>query len=164
MYPQKSQIAKSLNTVFNDEAIQQYLRNSRYRLKHTWVADVTKLSELRRYFNPMSHITVHQHANFAALCLCQLEYCRSHTMNEQILLYFKYLEAFFTMGVSSSADKLKGMINRLEVKIMNSISVSDVAKSDIANFLKMAMLLGDRSLIYDPQTQNSLRNLCAFVS
>lgn len=164
MYPQKNQIAKTFNTVFNDEAIKQYLSHSHYRLKHTWVEGITSLGELRRYLSPLSHITVIQRENFSALCLCQLEYCRRHTGNERILKYFNLMAAFFSANALPEAAKLKDMINRLEVKIINSLEKDNASKTDIVNFLKIAMLFGDKMYIYDQQTKKSLEGLCAFVA
>lgn len=164
MYPQKNQIVKNLNTVFNDEAIQEYLGNSKYRLKHTWIENITKLGELRRYLNPMSHITVIQHENFFALCLCQLEYCTRHTSDVRILKYYGLIQALFSAKALLVITQLKARINRLEVKIMNSLERVETAKSDIVNFLKIAMLFGDKTYIYDQDTKKSLDNLCAFVA
>lgn len=164
MYPQKTQIARTFINVFDDDAVQKYMTHSHYRLKNIWIGTVTQLSELVRYFNPMSHITVIQRQNFKELCLCQLDYCRAHTYNERILEYFRLLEAFFDIHSVSPTEKLRNMINRLEVKIINSPDLLNIDKSEAANFLKMAMLFGDKNLIYDQPTKKSLDKLCAYVA
>lgn len=164
MYPQKKQIERAILNVFSAPAKVNYLQKSSYRLKKTWLEGIEKANELSRYFNPQGHLSPIQHLNYTMLCMCELEECSAHVENEEIKEYFRLLNCWFSNNVSGKNAKILELLNKREVRLMKSLTPEIASKEDIRNFLKMSMLLGDKSYIYDLETKDGLSRLCEYIA
>lgn len=164
---QKEKICKSFRweEFFLPSTIERFLKESCYRNKQTLVEAMKYPRLVYRHLTAQGDDYSKQRKRaFRELCLTELKELISLpevASDENLNRYAHMILGLYDGSCVSNRFKLENMANKLEIKLLHSITNDDTIK--LKSFLKIICMYSNKLLIYSPEDNKALDKLCSMV-
>ena len=160
---QREQICKVFKEqgFFLPTTIERFLLKNSYKMKKQLADEVLSANRVYYYLTAQSYdVSKQRKKAFRELCIMELqelikqpEVISDSNLNQ----YAHIMLGLYDGSYISNRIKLEGIVNRLELKILHTISVDNAG---LKPFLKIACMYSNRFLVYSREDKKALEKLC----
>jgi hypothetical protein len=166
-YNEKANLSYYFTPMFSSASIDSFLASSSYRFKRSWVQQLQDRSEVSSYLSANARVLSKQkRAAFHDLSLIELRECRKLPEvqnNPDVNRYMRMMEVLHDGTSIGDRLKFQNMANRLEKKILHSISHDPADKVLVGAFLKVVCLFSNVRHHYGMDDMYAVNELCKII-